>query len=91
MGMAGEFSVYQFFPDETWDRTAHFVDAKSAVEEAKRLTTTPMARFGIVRRIIITDGGDFTCFEWQHGKGVTFPTPEQREAARQAETEQRPD
>ena len=23
-------------------------------------------------RLFITDGGDFTCFEWQYGKGVTF-------------------
>jgi hypothetical protein len=28
---------------------------------------------GPIVKIIITDGGDHTVFEWQRGKGITFP------------------
>jgi len=71
--MTGEFSVYQFFPDESCERVSSFIDARSAVEQAKRLTETVGARIGTTRRVIITDGGDCTVFEWKHGQGVTFP------------------
>jgi hypothetical protein len=71
--MDGEFSVYQFFPDESYEEVLRFTDAKTAVETAKRLTESLGGRLGTTRRIIITDGGDFTCFEWKHGEGVTFP------------------
>lgn len=71
--MDGEFSVYQFFPDETWERVASFVDARTAVETACRLTQSVGGRLGTTVRVIITDGLDFTCFEWKHGVGVTFP------------------
>jgi hypothetical protein len=27
---------------------------------------------GVVKRVIITDGGDHICFEWIAGKGITF-------------------
>lgn len=27
----------------------------------------------MVRRVIITDGDDFTVFEWKFGEGVTYP------------------
>lgn len=67
-----EFSVYQFFPDDTYEAVARFVPAKEATELAFRLTQTLAARHGTIRRIIITDGGDATCFEWQAGRGVTF-------------------
>lgn len=71
--MTGEFSVYQFFLDETCERIESFVDPQTAVETARRLTRTVGARLGTTARVIITDGLDFTCFEWQFGKGVTFP------------------
>ena len=32
----------------------------------------------IFDRIIVTDGGDDTVFRWEHGKGITWPTPEER-------------
>jgi hypothetical protein len=71
--MSDEFSVYQFFPDEQWERVKSFVDAKTAVDCAHSLSTSVGARIGTTVRVIITDGGDFTCFEWVNGKGVTFP------------------
>jgi hypothetical protein len=49
------------------------VDAETAVTTAKRVTDSPAAQLGVVARVIITDGGDFTCFEWRAGEGVTFP------------------
>lgn len=69
----GEFSVWQFFPNDLQERVLRGVDAKTAVEQAKRLTETVGARLGTTTRIIITDGGDDTVFEWINGRGVTFP------------------
>ena len=73
MQEGGEFSVYQFFPDGGYEAAAQFIDAESAVTLAKRLTQTVGAKLGTTTRVIITDGGDHTVFEWQNGKGVTFP------------------
>lgn len=70
--MSGEFSVYQFFPDDSYERVLSFVDGETAVRTAKQLSESVGARIGSTRRIIITDGGDCTCFEWKHGEGVTF-------------------
>jgi len=75
--MTDLFDVWQFFPDETYERVALRVGAKEAVEIAKSYTTRPAALIGIIRRVIITDDGDHICFEWQFGKGVTFPPREQ--------------
>jgi hypothetical protein len=70
---AREFSVYQFFPGGCHERAASFVDADTAVHIALRLSQTVGARLGVVDRIIITDCGDFTVFEWKPGEGVTYP------------------
>ena len=71
-----EFSVYQFFPDDLYERVNSFVSAEKAVRTAKFLTTNVAARFGITKRVIVTDGGDSIVFEWIAGKGVTFPPQE---------------
>lgn len=68
-----EFSVFWFDPGDNSYPELRFTDAKSAVEKAKSLTTRPAAVMGIIKRVIITDGGDFTVFEWKNGEGVTFP------------------
>jgi hypothetical protein len=70
---AGEFSVYQFFPDGSWERVRQGVDAEEAVTAAKHYCNSVAAKLGITRRVIITDGGDFTNFEWKHGEGVVYP------------------
>ena len=68
-----EYSVYQFFPDDSCERVVSFVSPEKAVHMAQRLTETVGARLGTTRRIIITDGGDYCVFEWKHGEGITFP------------------
>ena len=59
MSEEGEFSVYQFFPDGACERVRQFVGAREAVETAKSYSERPAARIGIIKRIIITDGGDY--------------------------------
>jgi hypothetical protein len=70
--MDEQYSVCQFFEDGTHEYVRRHVDAKAAVEAAKHYTSNVAAKIGFVHRVIITDGGDCICFEWQHGKGVTF-------------------
>jgi hypothetical protein len=68
-----EFSVYIFAPDGTYSRELSFVSAERAVTWAKWLTEERAARFGEIAKILITDGGDFTVFEWRFGEGVVHP------------------
>lgn len=74
----GEFSVYQFFVDDSYEEVVRFVSAEDSVHIAKNLVTSIGGKLGTTKRIIITDGGDCTCFEWIHGLGVVFP-PQQGE------------
>jgi hypothetical protein len=69
----GEFSVCQFFEDETYEYVRRYVDAEQAIVAARHYTTSVGAKLGTTRRVIITDGGDYCCFEWKFGEGVTFP------------------
>jgi len=71
--MRGEYSVVQFFVDESYEKVLEFVDAEEAVRKAIALCQTVGARVGTTKRVIITDGGDFTSWEWIFGKGITFP------------------
>jgi hypothetical protein len=48
------------------------------VDRASFLAHGPGAKIGVISRIIITDGLDLTCFEWQKGKGVVFPGPDDK-------------
>ncbi len=68
-----EFSVYVFRPDGSYTRELSFVSSKRAVVWAKWLTEERAARNGEVAKIIITDGGDFTVFEWRFADGVVLP------------------
>jgi len=72
-----EFSVVQFFPDGTYEYVRRFVTAEEAINVAKSYTTRPAAKIGVIQRVIITDGGDCTVFEWKYGEGIVFPTLEQ--------------
>lgn len=69
----GEFSVYVFFPNDTYSRELSFVSAKAAVEHAKRLTETIGARIGTTQQVMITDGEDFCVFLWRYGEGLVHP------------------
>lgn len=73
-----EFSVFQFFQDDSSECVRSHVGAKEAVEAAHHYCHSVGATLGTTVRVIITDGGDFTNFEWKFGEGVTYPTPEMR-------------
>jgi hypothetical protein len=73
----GEFNVVQFFIDESYEYVARWIGPEEAVQIAHRMTTSVGAKIGTTQRVIITDGGDFTNFEWEFGKGVVFPPPEE--------------
>lgn len=68
-----EFSVCQFFVDGSYEYVRRYVSAEEAVKAAKHYTTCIGARLGTTVRVIITDGGDFTNFEWKYGEGITYP------------------
>jgi hypothetical protein len=68
----GEFSVWWWDANGEAHAELRGFDAKSAAERAASLAHGPAALFGMIERIIITDGGDFTNFEWKKGLGVTF-------------------
>lgn len=74
------YSVALFFPDGSYIYEARNLGAEAAVMLAKRVTERPAAQLGMIARIIITDEGDCTAFEWKFGEGVTFPRydPERR-------------
>lgn len=75
--MTGEFSVAQFFSDGSYEYVRRFVTAGEAVMTARDYTRSVGAQMGIVAKVIVTDGGDDTVFQWEHGQGVTWP-PEAR-------------
>jgi hypothetical protein len=68
----GEFSVYQEFEDGSQECVRTRVDAETAVKAAHHYCTSVGAQIGTTRRVIITDAGDCTNFEWKFGEGVTF-------------------
>ena len=71
--MSDLFSVVQFFDDDTHEYVRRRVDAQHAVETARHYCSSIGAKIGTTKRVIITDDGDDTVFEWQFGRGVTFP------------------
>lgn len=78
-----EFSVCQFFADGSYEYVRRNVGAEEAVIAARHYTDNVAVKMGLTKRVIITDGGDSIVFEWKAGEGVTYPTPEQRQAARE--------
>jgi len=68
-----QFNVVQFFANGDSEVVRENVGAKAAVEAAKHYTSSIGARLGMVRRVIITDAGDDTNFEWKYGEGITYP------------------
>lgn len=72
-GDTGEFSVYQFFEDESYEKVRSFVGPEEAVRAAHHFCNSVAAKCGMTRRVIITDADDCTNFEWKYGEGVVFP------------------
>lgn len=72
----GEFSVVTFFTDGSYIYEIRFVEATVAVNLLKSVTESVASKvLGVVARVIVTDGGDNICVEWQKGKGIVFPPP----------------
>lgn len=75
--MDEQFSVYQFFMDGSYEQVCHLVPSERAADVFARYTMTLGAQLGTTVRVIITDGGDCICMEWEFGKGITFPEQKQ--------------
>lgn len=73
-----EFSVVVFTKVGDYHYELRAVSAKEAVAAVVRLLRSVGGRSGIVQKIIIVDGGDYTVLVWEYGSGVTFPTLEMR-------------
>lgn len=77
----GEFSVCQFFINGMHEYVRRNVGPEEALRAFKHYTDNVATAAGIVNRVIITDGGDFTNLEWRAGRGFTYdgehwaPTP----------------
>ncbi len=71
--MSGEFSVFQWFSNDTREDVLAFVDVETATRTAMSLASSVGARLGATQRIIITDGGDYCCWEWKHEDGIVYP------------------
>jgi hypothetical protein len=68
-----QYSVVQFFANQTYRYVLRYVTALHAMQAAELLIESVDARVGSTRRVIITDADDFTNFEWKFGEGVTYP------------------
>lgn len=66
-----KFSVYWWDKNGFQHEELRFVGAAEAMQAVRRLTTGPAIALGAVRRVIVTDDGDFCNFEWKDGR-VTF-------------------
>jgi hypothetical protein len=71
-----EFSVCQFFENDTYEYVRRFVSAEEAMTAFRHFTNSVAARMGMVKRVIITDGGDCINAEWIYGKGLVYPLPD---------------
>jgi hypothetical protein len=68
-----EFSVCQFFEDDTYEYVRRYVSAEEAMKAFQHYTNNVAVKLGVTKRVIITDGGDCINMEWIYGKGITFP------------------
>jgi hypothetical protein len=74
-----QFSVCQFFMDGSYEYVRRYVGIVEAAKAFAHYTTSVGAFHGTTVRVIITDGGDCICMEWEFMKGITFPEPEKQE------------
>lgn len=70
---AGEFSVAQWFPDDTYEYVRRYVDVEEAMKAATHYMTSVGARMGTTTQVMITDGGDCCVFHWKNGEGIVWP------------------
>jgi hypothetical protein len=67
------FDVWLFYSSGYHDKAEEELPADAAVAAAKRFSESVGAKTGLLEEIRITDSGDYCVFQWQHGKGITFP------------------
>jgi len=70
------FNVVQFFKSGGHEYVRRNVPGKEAVDAAWHYTHSVGATAGFTCRVIITDSGDSTVYEWIFGKGTVFPAIE---------------
>jgi hypothetical protein len=68
-----EFSVVRFFATGEHEYVRRRVSAREAVEAARDYSSSVAAQFGVVTKVVITDGGDHTNFMWEYGRGIVYP------------------
>ncbi len=73
--MPEKFSVCQFLEDGSYEYVRRDILVEEALEVAKSYCNNVSAKLGLTKRVIITDSGDCTVFEWKSGEGVVFPPP----------------
>jgi len=79
--MTDRFMVVFFDPEGYWDYVRpRWRTAGDAVEEAKWLVDRAATDLRIAR-VMITDEDDFTAFLWERGKGIVYPTEDERTKA----------
>lgn len=69
------FSVWQFFTGGNCEKAGEALTAWEAVVMANALVHTLAAQSGTTCRIVVTNSGDFTVWEWRHGEGLVIPSP----------------
>lgn len=67
------YNVCQFFEDGSYEYLGRALPAEVVVPMAVVACQSLGARLGTTKRVIITDEGDFTNWEWVHGKGIVYP------------------
>jgi hypothetical protein len=72
------FTVWLISSDDWPVKAVEGLPAKLAVAYAHWMTQTQEARDDEIQRIIISDEGNHTVFEWKFGEGLTFRTSEMR-------------
>jgi len=66
------------FDDGTHHYVEHWLGRREALMLAWHCFRKQEAKSGSINRVIITDGGDYTVFEWKRGDGITWPLPEEQ-------------
>lgn len=80
----GPYMVHIWYAGGSYQTIDTGMDAKAAIERAKTITDMIVHIPGGVK-VTVTDADDFTVFQWEVGKGVTYPTREQLAENRKAE------
>jgi hypothetical protein len=76
-----QFSVFSFFDDESYTPVIRWVSLRRAGQEIDWILNGRACdeRRKVIKRMIITDGGDHTVYEWTREKGVTWPPPSEND------------